>query len=118
MSVMDDEERARYEMFKRVINLFEANPDWLRKEPKLIPPLAQLVQSVATIDAVEDGAYDDVDGDLLETDQELIARAEAILKVVTPYRKQFVKAGLREQFVEDLQAKIAELRKAKAKTES
>jgi hypothetical protein len=119
MTVMNEEEQAKYEMFKRVINLFNANPDWLRDEPALIPPLAQLVASVAKIDAIEAGAYEaGDDDDWGETDQELMGRAEAMKALVTPYKDQFIKAGLAEDFLEELQSKIDGLRKAIAKTES
>ena len=118
MSIMDNEQREHYEMVKRVINLFEANPDWLRKEPKLIPPLADLVASIAEIDAIEAGTYDAIDDDLLETDQELITRAEAIVRIVAPYRAQFVAAGLAEDFLEKLRDQIDGLRRAIAQTES
>ena len=109
MSLMDDEQREQYEMFKRVINLFNANPDLLRQQPALIPPLAELVASVAEIDALEATAPA-LEKRIREADLEVLARAEAIRDLVAPYRAQFVAAGLDPDFLEDLEDYIDELR--------
>ena len=111
MTIMDDEQREQYESFKRVINLFNANPDLLRQKPEAIPALAQLIEAVVTIEALEAGAPE-LGRKIREADLEVLARAEALHATIAPYRSVFEAAGVKTEFVDRLEDYIDELRES------
>jgi hypothetical protein len=111
MAIMDDEQRARHEMHKRVINLFNANPDWLRRTPALIAPLIDLIESVATVEGIEASAPK-LENDIRDADMEVLASAEALHATIAPYRAQLSALGLDADFVRRLEEYIDELRKS------
>jgi hypothetical protein len=87
----DYETLARSERLKRALDLWSAHHDLLAERPDAVRR-AQFASALP--------------------ERELLSRAEEFHDAVAPYRRQFVEAGARPDFLETLQKNIAQLRQA------